>query len=156
MILLARNLGQGQPVLPAAARVLRCLCRLRGDALCQTADPAFRRAHGHRQRHRLQFHLGRQPPAIPYCVNQDGFGPTWGNSLFEDSAEFTYGMFLGALQQRRKLADRAKEALAADTVPQEVKEALTGWLDNMQDAEVSGNTATGSKRFCRRTATIRC
>ncbi|MGA9233919.1 MAG: thiamine pyrophosphate-dependent enzyme, partial [Desulfobacterales bacterium] len=67
------------------------------------------------------------------------FGPTWGNSLFEDAAEFTYGMFLGTLQQRRKLADRAKEALAADTVPQEVKDALSGWLDNMQDAEESRN-----------------
>ena len=80
---------------------------------------------------------GGSAPAIPYCVNQDGFGPTWGNSLFEDSAEFTYGMFLGALQQRRKLADRAREALAADAVPQEVKEALTGWLENKQDAEGS-------------------
>jgi len=80
---------------------------------------------------------GGSAPAIPYCVNQDGFGPTWGNSLFEDSAEFTYGMFLGALQQRRKLAERAKEALTDGTVPQEVKDALSGWLDNMQDAEGS-------------------
>jgi pyruvate-ferredoxin/flavodoxin oxidoreductase len=80
---------------------------------------------------------GGSAPAIPYCVNQDGFGPTWGNSLFEDAAEFTYGMFLGALQQRRKLADRSKEALTASTVPQEVKDALSGWLDNMQDAEGS-------------------
>jgi pyruvate-ferredoxin/flavodoxin oxidoreductase len=80
---------------------------------------------------------GGSAPAVPYCVNQDGFGPTWGNSLFEDAAEFTYGMFLGALQQRRKLADRSKEALTAGTVPQEVKEALSGWLDNMQDAEGS-------------------
>ncbi|MGA8282861.1 MAG: thiamine pyrophosphate-dependent enzyme, partial [Desulfobacterales bacterium] len=82
---------------------------------------------------------GGSAPAIPYCVNQDGFGPTWGNSLFEDAAEFTYGMFLGTLQQRRKLADRAKEALAAGTVPQEVKDALSGWLDNMQAAEESRN-----------------
>ncbi len=80
---------------------------------------------------------GGSAPAIPYCVNQDGFGPTWGNSLFEDSAEFTYGMFLGALQQRHKLADQAKEALAADAVPKEVKEALTGWLENIQDPEGS-------------------
>ena len=43
---------------------------------------------------------GGSAPSIPYCVNADGFGPTWGNSLFEDAAEFTYGMFLGALQQR--------------------------------------------------------
>ena len=38
---------------------------------------------------------GGSAPAVPYCVNRDGFGPTWGNSLFEDPAEFTYGMFMG-------------------------------------------------------------
>jgi pyruvate-ferredoxin/flavodoxin oxidoreductase len=47
---------------------------------------------------------GGSAPAIPYCVNKDGHGPTWGNSLFEDPAEFTYGMFLGQLQQRSRLA----------------------------------------------------
>jgi pyruvate-ferredoxin/flavodoxin oxidoreductase len=79
---------------------------------------------------------GGSAPSVPYCTNEDGFGPTWGNSLFEDPAEFTYGMFLGALQQRRKMADLANEALnngAAD----ELKEALRGWLDNMQAAEGS-------------------
>jgi len=48
---------------------------------------------------------GGSAPAIPWCVNQEGFGPTWGNSLFEDSAEFTYGMLLGTFQQRNKLAE---------------------------------------------------
>jgi pyruvate-ferredoxin/flavodoxin oxidoreductase len=43
---------------------------------------------------------GGSAPAIPYCVNKDGHGPTWGNSLFEDPAEFTYGMLLGHIQQR--------------------------------------------------------
>ncbi len=52
---------------------------------------------------------------MPYCVNKDGFGPTWGNSLFEDPAEFTYGMLLGTLQQRHKLADLAEQALANGT-----------------------------------------
>ncbi len=46
---------------------------------------------------------GGSAPAIPYCVNKDGHGPAWGNSLFEDPAEFTYGMLLGHLQQRTKL-----------------------------------------------------
>ena len=76
---------------------------------------------------------GGSAPAIPYCVNKDGFGPTWGNSLFEDPAEFTYGMFLGTLHQRSKLADLAQEALSYD-IPQDVKDALKGWLDNMKDA----------------------
>jgi len=79
---------------------------------------------------------GGSAPSIPYCVNKDGFGPTWGNSLFEDPAEFTYGMFLGALQQRQKLAELAGEALRYD-VPGEVKEALQGWLDNARDPVAS-------------------
>lgn len=79
---------------------------------------------------------GGSAPSIPYTVNRDGHGPTWGNSLFEDPAEFTYGMFLGALQQRRKLADLAKAALESDA-PQEIKDALKGWLDNMKDADGS-------------------
>ncbi|MBW2563153.1 MAG: pyruvate:ferredoxin (flavodoxin) oxidoreductase, partial [Deltaproteobacteria bacterium] len=74
---------------------------------------------------------GGSAPAIPYCVNKDGFGPTWGNSLFEDPAEFTYGMFLGALQQRSKLADMMQEALNSD-IPKDVKDAMSGWLDNMK------------------------
>ncbi|MFP4389548.1 MAG: pyruvate:ferredoxin (flavodoxin) oxidoreductase, partial [Desulfococcaceae bacterium] len=79
---------------------------------------------------------GGSAPAIPYCQDKDGFGPTWGNSLFEDSPEFTYGMFLGQLQQRRKLADLVKEALDAD-LPADVKEAMRGWLDNMRDPALS-------------------
>jgi pyruvate-ferredoxin/flavodoxin oxidoreductase len=79
---------------------------------------------------------GGSAPAIPYCTNKDGHGPTWANSLFEDSAEFTYGMFLGVLQQRRKLADLAREGLESE-LPEEVKEALRGWLENMQDGDGS-------------------
>ena len=67
---------------------------------------------------------GGSAPSIPYCTNQDGFGPTWGNSLFEDPAEFTYGMFMGQLQQRAKLADLAKKAIAADDVDQAMKDAF--------------------------------
>ncbi|MFH2066005.1 MAG: pyruvate:ferredoxin (flavodoxin) oxidoreductase [Pseudomonadota bacterium] len=79
---------------------------------------------------------GGSAPSIPYCVNQDGFGPTWGNSLFEDPAEFTYGMFLGVLQQRSRLADLVKQAIATD-IPQNIKEAMNGWLANMKDPELS-------------------
>jgi pyruvate-ferredoxin/flavodoxin oxidoreductase len=79
---------------------------------------------------------GGSAPAIPYCVDKDGFGPTWGNSLFEDSAEFTYGMLLGIFQQRNKLADLMREAVDSD-VPQEIKDAMSGWLDKMKDPEGS-------------------
>jgi pyruvate-ferredoxin/flavodoxin oxidoreductase len=89
---------------------------------------------------------GGSAPAIPYCVDKDGFGPTWGNSLFEDSAEFTYGMFLGAFQQRNKLADLMREALETD-VPQEIKDAMSGWLDNMKDP-------AGSRKYGDRLKTL--
>jgi len=79
---------------------------------------------------------GGSAPAIPYCVNQDGFGPTWGNSLFEDAAEFSYGMLLGVMQQRKKLADLVTQALRTD-IPQEIKYAMQGWLDNLKDAQGS-------------------
>ncbi len=76
---------------------------------------------------------GGSAPSIPYCANKDGFGPTWGNSLFEDPAEFTYGILLAHKQQRAQLTDLMKQALTADIDPA-VREAMTGWLDNMNDA----------------------
>jgi pyruvate-ferredoxin/flavodoxin oxidoreductase len=89
---------------------------------------------------------GGSAPAIPYCVNKDGFGPTWGNSLFEDPAEFTYGMFLGALQQRRKLAELMEEAMTTG-IPKKIKDAVRGWLGNRQDPEGSRKYGDELKAF---------
>jgi len=79
---------------------------------------------------------GGTAPTIPYCVNKDGHGPTWGNSLFEDAAEFGYGMLLAVQQRRNKLADLLRDALQAD-LSAELKEAIQGWLEHMYDAEQS-------------------
>jgi pyruvate-ferredoxin/flavodoxin oxidoreductase len=79
---------------------------------------------------------GGSAPSVPYCTNKDGHGPTWGNSLFEDPAEFTYGMLMGQLQQRSGLADLAEQALSTD-IDSEVKEALSGWLTHMKNPEGS-------------------
>jgi pyruvate-ferredoxin/flavodoxin oxidoreductase len=76
---------------------------------------------------------GGSAPAVPYCVNKDGHGPSWGNSLFEDPGEFTYGMLLGHLQQRTRLAQLVRKAVTMD-VDGEIKEALSGWLAHMKDA----------------------
>jgi len=85
---------------------------------------------------------GGSAPSIPYCVNKDGFGPTWGNSLFEDPAEFTYGMLLGHLQQRRRLVDLMTQSLETD-LPPKAKKAVKGWLDNRDDPE--GSRAFGDQ-----------
>ena len=79
---------------------------------------------------------GGSAPASPYCVNKDGFGPTWGNSLFEDPAEFTYGMLLGIIHQRKKLGQLVEKALATD-LDENLRQALQDWLENMQDADGS-------------------
>ena len=83
---------------------------------------------------------GASSPTTPYTTNKDGFGPAWGNSLFEDAAEFGCGIGLGYKQRRGALALAVKEALATEGIDDELKASLQGWLDNMDDAE-------GSRKF---------
>lgn len=75
---------------------------------------------------------GGSAPSFPYTVNEQGQGPAWANSLFEDNAEFGYGMHLGVQQQREKLVDLVKIALTREIIP-ELKKALSQWLDDYQD-----------------------
>ncbi len=79
---------------------------------------------------------GGSAPSCPYTVNEDGHGPAWANSLFEDNAEYGFGMELGVSQRRQKLADLVREALNGD-ISVELREALQGWLDNMNDGSKS-------------------
>ena len=68
------------------------------------------------------------PPSMPYCTNQDGHGPAWGQSLFEDAAEFGFGLFMASSQRRGKLADMVKNALdGGENLSADLKEALTAW-----------------------------
>ena len=68
-VLAAPRLGQGRPGPPAAVRVLRSLLGLRRDPLPEAGQPALRRPHAGRQRHRVLVHLRRQPA-------DDARGPT--------------------------------------------------------------------------------
>ena len=79
---------------------------------------------------------GGSAPVCPYTVNEDGHGPAWANSLFEDNAEYGFGMELAVNQRREKLADLVREVLEAN-LSAELKEALNGWLDNMDDGDKS-------------------
>jgi pyruvate-ferredoxin/flavodoxin oxidoreductase len=79
---------------------------------------------------------GGSAPSCPYTVNEDGYGPAWANSLFEDNAEYGFGMELGVTQRREKLADLIREALNTD-LSKELKEGFEMWLENMQDADKS-------------------
>lgn len=79
---------------------------------------------------------GGSAPSTPYCTNADGEGPAWASSLFEDAAEFGYGMMLATNNRRRILASKVEQALETD-LSAELKEAFQGWLDGMNDAEAS-------------------
>ena len=81
---------------------------------------------------------GASSPTTPYCANRkDGFGPAWGNSLFEDAAEYGYGIEEAYLARRNRLASIVKAAIDDKAASPELKEALQGWLDNKDDPEGS-------------------
>ena len=86
---------------------------------------------------------GGSAPTCPYTVNDEGHGPAWANSLFEDNAEFGFGMNLAVTQRRAKLADTVKKLIAVEWAQADIKAAGQEWLDNMEDAE--GSKAAGKK-----------
>jgi pyruvate-ferredoxin/flavodoxin oxidoreductase len=85
---------------------------------------------------------GGSMPSCPYCVNEEGHGPAWGNSLFEDNAEYGFGMALATEQARDRLKDLVNEALERG-VPSEVESAFKEWIETFLDAE--GSRETGRK-----------
>ena len=72
--------------------------------------------------------------ATAYSKNQEGYGPAWANSLFEDNAEYGFGMFLGVKTIRERIADNIKRALE-DSQCESAKEAMEDWLINKDEGE---------------------
>ena len=79
---------------------------------------------------------GGSAPSTPYTVNHEGKGPSWSNSLFEDNAEFGYGMMLGVKQMRNKIAETMQTLLTMD-ICESAKEAFYAWLEVREDGEAS-------------------
>ena len=79
---------------------------------------------------------GASAPSMPYCTDENGRGPAWSNSLFEDNAEFGYGLFLAQKQMREKIEHDMRALLQLD-VDESLREAVVEWLDNMNDGSVS-------------------
>jgi len=79
---------------------------------------------------------GGSAPSTPYTVNAEGKGPAWANSLFEDNAEYGYGMHIAVEQLRDKIEDAMKEALELD-IPEELKQAFNEWIEARNDSEGS-------------------
>ena len=84
---------------------------------------------------------GAYAPSIAYTTNAQGKGPAWINPLFEDAAEFGYGMYLGVKQMREKLAELIEQASNSSSIDLKMKDAFIEWLETMNDGESSKKSA---------------
>ena len=79
---------------------------------------------------------GAAMPCVPYCKNKEGKGPAWSNSLFENNAEFSYGMCLAVKQLRAAVTDYVHQ-LDDMTENAAVKAAIAKWLETYDDLDAS-------------------
>ncbi|MCK9220064.1 MAG: pyruvate:ferredoxin (flavodoxin) oxidoreductase [Bacteroidales bacterium] len=80
---------------------------------------------------------GGTAPYTPYCVNSEGKGPAWANSLFEDNAEYGLGMAVAITKLRKRIAEKMKAAIKENLMGAETMEAMQAWIDGMYDADAS-------------------
>ncbi len=79
---------------------------------------------------------GGSAPSTPYTKNAEGKGPAWANSLFEDNAEYGYGMAV-AIKAMRERIKTVSAKMQEMNVSDEVKSALNAWVSSMEDADAS-------------------
>ena len=80
---------------------------------------------------------GASAPATPYTKNEEGKGPAWANSLFEDNAEFGYGFAIAQASMRKRIHNLMSKALTSDEFTAEQKELFNQWIEHKDDAEKS-------------------
>ena len=83
---------------------------------------------------------GSSVPSMPYCTNKDGEGPAWASSLFEDAAEYGYGMLLATKSNKFLLETLMKKFLELK-VSTPLNDAFNEWLENNDDFEESKKAA---------------
>ncbi len=80
---------------------------------------------------------GGSAPATPYTVNKKGYGPAWNNSLFEDNAEFGFGMTLAQNAIRGRLAEYVENIEASEAASASLKEACKNYLATKEDSNLN-------------------
>ena len=81
---------------------------------------------------------GNSAPSTPYTYDKNGRGPAWGNSLFEDNAEFGYGMFLAQKAIRDGLKAKVEAVAANENATEEIKAAAAEWLNTYNSTALNG------------------
>lgn len=84
-------------------------------------------------------------PTIPYTKTKEGRGPAWANSLFEDNAEFGYGMRLAVDQNRNTLKAYVEKVLENEKTPADLKEALEGAMAHFDNSKTEEALAAQNK-----------
>jgi pyruvate-ferredoxin/flavodoxin oxidoreductase len=87
-------------------------------------------------------------PSTPYTVNSKGYGPAWGNSLFEDFAEFGLGMSIADEKMKARVEALMKSATECDKCSDEIKTLAQAWLDNKNDAAETRRVAEEIVPLC--------
>ena len=82
---------------------------------------------------------GNSSPSTPYTINSKGQGPAWSNSLFEDNAEFGYGMLLAQKAIRKRLKEEVETVAASEQASAEVKAACQEYLDTFACSITNGD-----------------
>ena len=84
-------------------------------------------------------------PTIPYTKTKEGRGPAWANSLFEDNAEFGFGMRLAVDQNRDTLKTYVEKVLANEKTPADLKEALNNAIAHFDNSKTEEAVAAQNK-----------
>ncbi len=101
-------------------------------------------------------------PSTPYTTNENGCGPAWANSLFEDFCEYGLGMQLAYEKLRSRVVEAAENIAGNADAPESAKVAAQAWLDNREDSKLSYSTgkaleaavSEGAKKGCPDCSTI--
>ena len=97
-------------------------------------------------------------PTIPYTTNKDGRGPAWANSLFEDNAEFGFGMRLAVDNNRSILKSYVEKVLECEKTPADLKEALEAAMAHFDNSKTEEAVAAqeAAKKVLAKYADVDC
>jgi pyruvate-ferredoxin/flavodoxin oxidoreductase len=80
---------------------------------------------------------GASAPSTPYTTNEEGKGPAWANSLFEDNAEFGFGFVIANASMRNRIENLMNKALVLKDFSDELKELFKQWIENKDDGDAT-------------------
>ncbi len=93
---------------------------------------------------------GGSAPSTPYCTNAEGKGPAWANSLFEDNAEYGFGMATGIEKMRERIGLKMQAAIESGKIAGATKTAFSAWLESRADAKGSKEASAAVVEACKK------